>query len=230
MNSTRKKTKATTVFEQIRLDIMNGDFSAGERLQMDQLKERYGVGYSPLREALCRLSSNGLVHSEEQCGFYVAPLSLDELHDLYKIRTLIENLALELSIERGDAQWEADLVAAWHQYANYLDTKHHNKLDPEKWGVLQRNFRTALINGCKSVWLLKIRDLLHEQAGRYRNLCLSNNFNNKKYLQTFLKENEKLVQAVLARDKAKAIKLSQKTWDDSVKMIAEVLAKKLKIT
>lgn len=219
-----KKTKATKVFELIREDILNGKFPPSERLQMDDLKARYEVGYSPLREALCKLASTGLVESKEQCGFHVAPLSLEELYDLYHIRLLIENMALELSIERGCEGWEVNVIAQWHKYGKFLKSK---EFDPNKWGALQREFRNALVAGCKSIWLMKIRELLHEQAIRYRNLCLSSQFKNKNILNNFYKENEKLVEAVLKRNKNQAIKLSEKTWLDSVKIIADVLRAQL---
>lgn len=223
-NPTSKKTKATTVFELIRADILNGKFPPNERLQMDDLKARYAVGYSPLREALCKLASSGLVDSKEQCGFHVAPLSVEELYDLYQIRLLIENMALELSIDRGCEGWEANVLAAWHKYGKFLKSK---EFDPNKWGALQREFRNSLVAGCNSVWLMKIRDLLHEQAIRYRNLCLNSQFKNKKVLNNFYNENEKLVAAVLKRNKNEAIKLSEKTWLDSVKIIADVLRSQL---
>lgn len=222
----RKQTKATKVLENIRHDIVSGCFLPGEKLQMDVLKERYGVGYSPLREALSRLVTNGLVQTEEQCGFCVAPLSLEELYDLYKIRIHIETLALELSMQHGDDHWEADVVACWHRYAKYLNPKMNEKFDPTEWDTLQKEFSTTLVKACQSPWLLKIRDILYDHASRYRFICMGSHYKNKKLLLEFMKENENLVSAVLARDKIKAIKISQVSWETSVKIIAKVLQEK----
>lgn len=223
----RKLTKATRVEKWLRDDIACGKILPGEKLQMDALKDRYGVGYSPLREALSRLTSNGLVRQEEQCGFCVAPLSLEELHDLYQVRSYIENLALELALRHGDAQWEAEIVASWHVFSKYLDPASSNEIVQEEWERLQKIFLNALVKGCNSPWLLKIRDMLYDQASRYRGICIKNHTNNKDLMYAYIKENQELVDAVLGRDLEKVIRISETGWKYSVNAIAQALAAKL---
>jgi GntR family carbon starvation induced transcriptional regulator len=222
----RKKTKATKVLEALRADIANGVFAPNEKLQMEILKERYGIGYSPLREALSRLAANGLVQAEEQCGFCVAPLSLNELYDLYNVRTQIETLTLQSAIQHGDGRWEADIVACWHQYAKYLDPKSNTVFDPTEWEALQRNFLFTLVKACQSPWLLKIRDMLYDQADRYRSVCLNTHYQNKKFLRAVLEENESLVNAVLAKNSKQAIAISEACWQHTIDSIAAVLKEK----
>lgn len=221
----RKKTKANQVLDQLRLDIINGYFAPGEKLAMELLKERYGVGYSPLREALSCLVGSGLIHAEEQCGFSVAPLSLNELYDLYSVRIHIETLALELSIQNGQDDWEADIIACWHRYSKYLSSKDKKDFDPSKWDILQKEFRLTLIKACNSPWLLKIREQLQEQSLRYRSVCMNTYYKDKKMLDAFIKENTRLVSAVLTRDTEKAIQISKKSWETSIKIIADALKK-----
>ena len=76
------------------------------------LSERYGMGFSPLREALNRLQSERLVTAESLRGFRVSPLSLAEFEDAFRRRLLIESEALRLSIAAGDDGWAAAIVAA----------------------------------------------------------------------------------------------------------------------
>lgn len=223
----RKPTKATTVMDQLRGDIINGVFTPGERLQMETLKDRYGVGFSPLREALSRLTTRGLVQFEEQCGFRIAPLSLEELYDLYHVRTEIDCLALTLAIEHGDDQWEADIVASWHQYEKFLTPNGNQPIDLAKWDVLQRNFSYQLVKACNSPWLLSIRDMLHDQSDRYRLLCQQTHYKNKKIILDYIDENQRLVTAVLSRNQAKAMKITRDSWETSVKIIAKTLQQQL---
>lgn len=223
MRRSYKQTKASKVFECLRQDIITGKLPPEERLQMDALKQRYGVGFSPLREALSRLVVGGLVYTEEQCGYFVAPLSLEDFYDLYQIRIKIEELALSASIEKGDDQWESDVVAVWHRYAKSLNPNLTKKLDPAHFGCLQKEFRYTLIKACGSPWLLKIRDLLHDQALRYRLLCLNNNTSNTKMRLLMIRQNEQLVAAVLKKDIKKALKLSNESWKISIKSIADIL-------
>lgn len=223
----RKLTKASKVLERLRNDIIEGRFKPNERLQMETLKKRYAVGLSPVREALSRLVTHGLVEIEEQCGFKVAALSLEDFYDLYKMRAHIEALALEYSIAHGDDCWEAGVITTWHRYAKYLSPTNKN-IEPTEWERLHQDFRFALLKGCQSPWLLKMRSMLHDQASRYRMMCYGTSFKNKKLLKSIVKENELLVDAVLARDKKKALKLYCDSFDTSVKIIAEALQNKLK--
>ena len=222
-----KKTKTTGVAERLREDIANGIFAPNEKLQMDNLKQRYGVGYSPLREALSRLVTQGLVQVKEQCGFCVAPLSMEEFYDLYNVRVHIETHALRLSIEQGDDDWEAEVVACWHKYAKYLNSDTNMEFDPVEWDNLQREFLFTLVKACQSPWLLKMRDMLYDQADRYRSLCLSTHYNDKEFLRKFSKDNEHLVAAVLARNQEKSCQLTQKRWKNSIDIIAKALKQRL---
>lgn len=225
----KKQTKAATVLDSLRHDIISGHFQPGQKLQMEDLKNQYNVGYSPLREALSRLVSYGLVCMKEQCGFTVAPLSLDELYDLYRVRINIEIQALDLSIQHGDDDWEADVTAAWFKYKKCLKQGIDNQIDPAIWDQLQKEFRYSLIKSCQSPWLLKIRDMLNDQALRYRFICLNSYYQNKKVLNEFIKENENLVSAVLSRDKKTAVKIIKISWESSVQLIADAMQKNLKL-
>jgi hypothetical protein len=68
-----------------------------------------------LGEALSHLLAEGLVLLEQQRGYAVAPVSLDDLHDVTATRRYIDSLALRRSIERGDLEWEARIVASFHR-------------------------------------------------------------------------------------------------------------------
>lgn len=219
----RKTTKASKTLENLRQDIVCGIFSPSEKLQMDQLKERYGVGYSPLREALSRLVSNGLVEVKEQCGFAVTPLSLTELYDLYHVRAQIDWMALELAIKCGDDEWEAEILSSWHRYKKYLQALLDGKVDSSAWGVNQKQFRDSLVSACNSPWLLRIRAMLYDQAERYRMICLRENGKQKQFISGLIKENNKLVDALLSKNYKQAEKLMHDGWNKTIDMIAKHL-------
>ena len=96
----------------MRIDIIRGVRAPGERLRIEKLKTIYNVGPTPLREALQMLVADQLVLTEGNRGFTVAPLDFEEFEDLNIARTAIELAALRLSIEKGDTEWEAGVVAA----------------------------------------------------------------------------------------------------------------------
>lgn len=227
MDKQRKPTKATVVLEKLQDDILTGKLAPEEKLPIEVLKKRYGLSGSPLREALSRLVVNGLVKEEQQCGFCVAPLSVDELHDIYNIRAKIESMAIEMSISNGDDAWEADILASWHRFSKYIDPRINKNVDPVRWDELQREFLYSLVKACGSPWLLKIRDMLYDQTARYRVVCINANYQDEKVLMTLLKEDEQLVTAVLARDANNACKLSEEHYKTSVRYIAEALEKRM---
>src|SRR3990172_5019394 len=88
-SAARHGTLASSVYERLRQDVLTGELLPGHKLRIDALRLRYGVGASPVREALNRLVSEGLVTLEDQKGFRVAPVSLDELRELTHTRCLI---------------------------------------------------------------------------------------------------------------------------------------------
>ena len=64
------------IFASLRADIINGSLKPGARLRFIELQARYGIGTSPIREALSRLAADRLVIQEVNRGFRVPPVSL----------------------------------------------------------------------------------------------------------------------------------------------------------
>src|SRR5262249_18302147 len=107
-------TLGEAAYQRLRADIGVGAFKAGEPLRLEALRQRYGLSFSPLREALMRLQSERLVLSTALRGFSVAPLSREEIEDATETRILVESEALRRSMRNGDDDWEAAIVAAFH--------------------------------------------------------------------------------------------------------------------
>jgi DNA-binding GntR family transcriptional regulator len=102
-------------FRRLRQDVLTGTFAAGEKLKLDVLQEYYGFSSSPLREALSRLSQEGLVRADERRGFRVSPLSVEDMADITRMRLMLDPEALGAAIEAGDDEWEAGIVSAFHR-------------------------------------------------------------------------------------------------------------------
>jgi GntR family transcriptional regulator, carbon starvation induced regulator len=155
--------------EKLRKDIVAGIREPGEKLRIERLRSLYGIGPSPLREALQRLAADGLVIVNSNRGFQVAPLDPDEFLDLNRARIAIETADLRLSIEEGDEDWEAGVVAAAYSMEKQDSLLAKGELeDFDRWEEFNSRFHTALVNACGSRWLLKHRSMLQEQCERYR--------------------------------------------------------------
>ncbi|WP_444678482.1 GntR family transcriptional regulator [Halomonas sp. E19] len=159
-------TAASRIYELLRQDLLDGRYRAGERLSITLLRETYQVGLSPLREALNRLAAYGLLRQENQRGFRVLELSLEELADITAMRLRLEGTALELAIAHGDAEWESQLLAANHRLS--LADKRTSVVE---WEQLHSRFHNALVAPCGSAWLLRFISQLHDQFDRYRRVA-----------------------------------------------------------
>jgi DNA-binding GntR family transcriptional regulator len=188
----------------LRADLLACRILPGSRLKTQELCSRFSVSLGAIREALSRLTSEGLVVAEPQRGFRAAPISAADLVDLTMVRAEIDSLCLKRAIASGDVQWEASLVAAAHCLAR---TPERVPNDPARsnddWARAHAAFHLALVNGCDSPWLLHLHSLLYAQSERYRRLSVpfaasSRNVN---------KEHQAIVNATLARDAEVAVRL-----------------------
>lgn len=170
------ETLATSVYGQLRDDILSGALPPGEKLRAELLRERYKAGNSPVREALNRLSVKGFVTREEQRGFRVATVSKEELRELVDTRCSIEELALRKSIENRDSHWEESLVLAFHRLSRAPRSSKTGVFERNPvWDELHRAFHMVLVSACGSRWLLDFCGQLNDQADRYRRLSSISN-------------------------------------------------------
>lgn len=191
-----KQTRATRLLRQLRDAVITGRLAPGERLVVANLAESFDAGQTPIREALMRLASEGFVVQEDQRGFTVAPVSRAELLDLTAARCEIETLVLRWSIERGDDEWEAAVLATTHRLLklNKLGADGHS-IEPG-WNERHLAFHQALVGACANRVMLQMRSLLSERAERYRHLSV-------RYLKAprdDRSEHEAMAKAALARD------------------------------
>src|SRR5882757_10965376 len=92
-------TYIEAVQQRLREDIVSGKLAPWEKLRVSELKSRYAMGSSPLREALSRLVGEGLVTFEGNKGFRVRGLSREDLADIAYMRTAVETFAIRTAIE-----------------------------------------------------------------------------------------------------------------------------------
>lgn len=203
--------------EKIKRDILLYEFKPGSRLNIEDLKRRYSIGLTPIREALNRLVSIGFAEFTGLKGFKVTQLTKDDLIDIYAARRLIEIKALALAIEKGHDLWESEILASYHRLSKLeKDEKFIAKPDIVAWMKRYQDFHFALLNACQSNWLLTLDKLLFEQSERYRYLRMIKVENLIKLLEKKSKSHKKFIEYILSREKEKAIKLFSDQLDDTI--------------
>jgi len=220
MKNSRQNT-AAQILESLTNDIIQGEYSPRQKLHIKTLKDRYNVGTSPLREALSQLIAKDLVISENQRGFYVSDISIEDLTDIYQARSKIESLCIEMAIEKGDDFWEANLIAASHRLNKYSKS---GEIEMGEWQSRHAAFHEALVVGCMSPRLFQIRDSLFEKSTRYRNLWLRENVTNTEALKINQNEHAALLILALERDKKAAKKLIEAHIMTPVEIIKKSLS------
>lgn len=122
-----------------------------------------------VREALTRLTGEGLVESEPQYGFRVMPLSIDDLKHLTEARCAIETLVLRQAIEHGSVSWESEVLAAHHRLERtpQMAADDSGRLSDE-WITAHAAYHRALLAGCPNPRLLAVAGSLRDSAELYR--------------------------------------------------------------
>ena len=211
-------TSSTTVYDRIRDDILSGALAPALKLRIEFVCDRYGTGASPVREALNRLSSEGLVERRDQRGFYVSQVSLEQLDELVKTRCWLEGLALKESILHRTTAWEEGLVIAFHRLSRTprsLDRAAY-AFNPE-WEERHRDFHHALIANCGSSWLLGFCRDMRDQADRYRRLAAARAYPERQGPD----EHRVIMEAAIDGDIDRAVDLLQQHYRKTRSIIRE---------
>lgn len=206
-----QKNLTSIVFSHIRSDILLGHLRPNERLRIQGLSDRYEVGATAIREALSRLLSDGLVDSEDQRGFFVTPVSRDEIRDLTQTRSELEGLALTKSMQLGDVNWESQVLSAFHRLFKCPLPSLVAPAQLANWSATHREFHETLIAGCQSPWLRRLCALLYDKTERYRNLSGKRSDAQDRDINA---EHRRLMEATLSRDVELACQLlSDHFWE-----------------
>ncbi|WP_165368151.1 GntR family transcriptional regulator, partial [Phytoactinopolyspora endophytica] len=94
------------VAHELRVLIVTGRLPAGQHLVESSLSQDFGVSRGPIRDALKKLESEGLVETRGR-GTYVIGLDDVDVDELFSLRESLESLALRLCAERLSGEWAA---------------------------------------------------------------------------------------------------------------------------
>ena len=201
--ATTSPTRTEQVYEMVRSDLLNGVLHPSQKLKMVELTDRFGVSQSVVREALTRLTEQGLLVATPQRGFRVRDLSIEDIAELTETRIQVESLALRFAVERGDLQWETGILAAHHRLERTPVTRDDGTVS-EDWAVQHRDFHQSLLTGCGNRRLEAVAASLRDSAELYRRWYWVLTDDHQRDLAA---EHRQLKELVLARDADRAIEV-----------------------
>ncbi len=197
---------ADRAYGRLRAEILHGELMPGERLRAAELQSRFSLGLTPIREALMRLSTEGLVEAESHRGSRVTGTTWAELADLMATRRDIERLCLVQAMASGDAAWEAEIVSAMHLLSRTpLPVSPADQAGAQRWEAQHRRFHAALVSACRSDWLKRFWATLADHSERYRKIRLLNHRDAGALVQDATAEHVAIMEAVIARDVEQAV-------------------------
>jgi DNA-binding GntR family transcriptional regulator len=146
-------SKTDLVAALIRELVITGELAAGEQLRQRDLAQRFGVSQTPVREAMRRLESEGLLVCDTHRGFTVAAPELGPVEENFQIRAALESLGASLAARKIDASGLARLRDLNDQMRALPDH------DP-RYAELNREFHFAIYEYARSPLLLSLMRLL----------------------------------------------------------------------
>lgn len=196
-------------YEILRADLISCRLKPGAQLNISSLQTTLDLSQAAIREALSRLTAEGLVEIERHRGFRVTQVSAGGFRELMEAYMTVEIPCMRASIAKGDLEWELKLVSAYHRALRTLELVVQGKEDIGAYSKERRAFHEALLAACDNSWLLWSWRMLYTQNLRYRHMYLPL----AKFELELNPHHESFLKAVLARDVEKAIALGIQNYD-----------------
>lgn len=165
------ETLTENVRAALKRDVLSLAFAPGSHVSIRQLRERYDVGATPVREALWSLVGEGLIIAQPQQGFRVADAARERLLDLMRLRQRLEPWLLAQALQHANAEWRAHIEKSFVAFAP-VDAK-IGDLRPidAHWEMLHRRFHVSLVEGSGMPGLVQTVAMCYEETDRFRRLA-----------------------------------------------------------
>lgn len=153
------RTAQQLAFEVIRRAILRGNLTPGTRLAQSEIAAQLSLSTTPVREALRRLASEGLVRIDAHRGAIVRGVDIEELREIYEIRMLLEPLAMRKATMRITDEHLDRAEALWQRM--------NDATDLGDWAEDNRAFHAIFANAAASPTLIRILQGLRDSAANY---------------------------------------------------------------
>lgn len=206
-------------YVEIRASLISCKLAPGSRLNIAQLQREINASQAAVREALSRLTSEGLAVIERNSGFRAAPIFADGYRELAEACITVELPLLRDSIRNGDYAWEGELLSSYHISSRVLADAASNPANMEAYVRHREDFHKTLFSACKNNWLLWSWSLLYAQQLRFRHTFLDL----ARFEQGLHENYREFINVVIERDVEKAEKLWSENHEKVVTFIEDHL-------
>ncbi|HZA41176.1 MAG TPA: GntR family transcriptional regulator [Actinomycetota bacterium] len=203
-----RQATAAVIAQRIRDGITNGRFRAGDQLGEAQLAAALGVSRGPVREALQRLIQEGILRNEPNRGVFVEGLDLDEIRDIYFVRTLIEHAAVARLLERKDEEALEELERCCEEMRRAV--KKRDVIGVSRWDL---EFHKTLTVAAQSKRLTRMFETLLTET----QLALTSGGRELQLGDTVIEEHRAILDALRAGDRRRSLSSVDKHMESGVR-------------
>ena len=165
-----QETTPSLLARQLRQAIGAGELAPGQQLNEMELSRALGVSRGPLREAMQRLTAEGLLVSHRNRGLFGVSMEEDDIRDMYIARTAVERAAIEQVIEHGDpaaVQALTDVVALMRRHIDDPNGEDMAEADMRFHQTLVEYARSQRLSRLHSTILVETKMCLRAMRGTY---------------------------------------------------------------
>lgn len=198
------QTKTEWIYDQVRQMINTGELTAGSRLPLAPLAERFGTSEIPVREALRMLQRDGLIDIVSHRGATVATVSWEDLYEAIYVRTSLEILALQDAIPHHNEATVATLrklVRTMKDLTASLSPK-----SADAFSVANREFHRGIYEPCPNSLLRELIQDLWDRVWQTRSQSLF--YMAREQMERAQRDHIAMVDAVEADDVDGAVRLA----------------------
>lgn len=214
----RRGSGVTIAYETLKQEILNLTLTPGSPIDEGGLAKRFNMSRTPIREALVRLSSDGLVVALKNHATIVAPIDYLELSQFFEALTLMYRVTTRLAAEHHTSEELISIRELQDAYADAVAAK-----DVDRMILTNLDFHVAIAKAGKNRYYTELFTKLLNEGRRLLRLYYSS-FNYA--LPTlYLDEHEEMIHAISARDTERADKIALVHANQIVNQIREYISK-----
>ncbi len=182
-------------YERIKRKVLNLEINAGDQLRIETLAEEMGISRTPIREALLKLESEGMVRAASRVGFFVQSITRRDLEELFELREILESYAAEKAAAQVDNQNIEHLKELQERAAKAIELgKRFEFMDMEV------EIHGLILRKARNERLAKMIDSIGDLIQRERILSLKSDAN----IRESHKEHGQIIEALAEKDAALA--------------------------
>ncbi len=213
----RKPSQTEAAYARLKAMITSGEISPSEQVDANRLAEALGLGRTPVREALLRLQTEGIVIIMPKRGVQVAPLTAEEIMEIYQVISAVETEAVRLLTMSGPSNEQLESLRV---YAKKM-MRAAEAEDRESWIAADEDFHRQLLKLNPNK---RLRDvgLLHRDLAQRAHFVALRLLRSEQQAKS-ARQHKRLIKLISSGDAVAAAETHQVQRDRGAKMLVGVL-------